>query len=144
MIMLDASVLIAHFDATNSHHDRAGELLLLAADHDEPLAASPVTLAEVLVGPARAGRLDQATAALDQLAVCAVALPQDAPLRLATLRVATALKMPDCCVLLAADQSDAAVATFDDRLADAASSHGLAVWGRFEFTTAPRDSPESA
>lgn len=69
MIVLDASVLIAHFDATDSHHDRAGELLLRAADQEQPLAASPITLAEVLVGPARTGRLDQATAALDQLRV---------------------------------------------------------------------------
>lgn len=72
MIVLDASVLIAHLDATDAHHDRACELLLLAAD-----------------------------------------------------------------------QGGDAVATFDDRLADAASSHGLAVWGRVEFTTGPRGSPES-
>jgi predicted nucleic acid-binding protein len=143
VIVLDASVLIAHLDATDSHHDRACELLLLAADQDEPLGASPITLAEVLVGPARANRLDQATAALDQLGVDAVVLPPDAPLRLATLRAGIALKMPDCCVLLAANQSGGAVATFDDRLADAAGSHGLAVWGRFEFTTRPRGSPES-
>ena len=129
MIVLDASVLIAHFDATDSHHDRAGELLLLAVDQEQPLGASPITLAEVLVGPARIGRMDQATAALDQLRVRPVALPQDTPLRLATLRAATSLPMPDCCVLLAADQAGDAVATFDDRLADVAKSHGLAVWG---------------
>lgn len=130
MIVLDASVLIAHLDASDSHHDHASELLLLAVDRDQPWGASPITLAEVLVGPARAGRLDQATAALDQLRVCPVALPPDAPLRLATLRAATNLAMPDCCVLLAADQVGDAVATFDDRLAKAASSHGVAVWGR--------------
>lgn len=130
MIVLDASVLIAHFDATDSHHDRAGELLLLAADQDRSLGVSPITLAEVLVGPARAGRTDQATAVLNQLRVCPVALPLDAPLRLATLRAATMLTMPDCCVLLAADQAADAIATFDDRLVDAARNHGLTVWGR--------------
>jgi predicted nucleic acid-binding protein len=130
MIVLDACVLIAHFDATDSHHDRAGELLLLASDQDRPLGASPITLAEVLVGPARAGRISQAVAVLDQLRVCPVTLPQDAPSRLATLRAATTLKMPDCCVLLAADQVAAAIATFDDRLAEVARDHGLAVWGR--------------
>lgn len=57
-------------------------------------------------------------------------LPQDAPSRLARLRAATTLKMPDCCVLLAADQLADAIATFDDRLADVARNHGLAVWGR--------------
>ncbi len=130
MIVLDASVLIAHFDATDSHHYRAGELLLLAADQDRTLGASLITLAEVLVGPARAGRIDEATAALGRLRVCTVTLPPDAAFRLATLRAATTLKMPDCCVLLAADQVADAIATFDDRLADAACNHGLTVWGR--------------
>lgn len=67
MIVLDAGVLIAHFDATDTHHNRAGELLRLAADQDQPLGASPITLAGVLVGPASAGRMEQATSALDQL-----------------------------------------------------------------------------
>jgi predicted nucleic acid-binding protein len=130
MIVLDASVLIAHFDATDAHHDRAGELLLLAANEGRRLGASLITLAEVLVGPARAGRIHQAAAALDQLGVCPMTLPQDAPFRLAALRAATTLKMPDCCVLLAADRLADAIATFDDRLADAARNHGLTVWGR--------------
>lgn len=129
MIVLDASVLIAHFDVTDAHHDRAGELLLQAADQEQTLGASPITLAEVLVGPARAGRLAQAAAALDQLGVCAVTLPPDAPLRLAALRAGAKPKLPDCCVLLAADQAGDTVATFDDRLADAARTHGLAVQG---------------
>ncbi|MGH3908192.1 MAG: PIN domain-containing protein, partial [Pseudonocardiaceae bacterium] len=120
----------AHFDGADAHHDRAGELLLLAADQDQALGASPITLAEVLVGPARAGRLAQAAAALDQLRVCAVNLPPDAPLRLAALRATTKLKLPDCCVLLAAGQAGDSVATFDDRLADAAHTYGLAVRGR--------------
>lgn len=93
-------------------------------------ASAPITLAEVLVGPARAGRTGQATFVLEQLRVCPVTLPQDAPSRLATFRAATTLTMPDCCVLLAADQVADAIATFDDRLADAARKHGLAVWGR--------------
>lgn len=129
MIVLDASVLIAHLDASDCHHSRAEELLLLAADQARPLGASPITLAEVLVDPALAGRIDQAAAALGQLGVCAVDLPRDAAVRLATLRAATTLKLPDCCVLLAADQVADAVATFDDRLAVAVRSHGLAVWG---------------
>lgn len=125
MIVLDASVLIAHFDATDVHHDRAGTLLLGVSD--EPLAASPLTLAEVLVGPARVGRMDCVTAALRQLDVTSVSLEQDAALRLAALRAGTNLKLPDCCVLLAAEQTRAAVATFDDRLATTARERGFAV-----------------
>lgn len=123
MIVLDASVLIAHLDATDVHHARAGELLLAVTD--EPLGASPLTLAEVLVGPARAGQLDRGTASLRQLEVTSVGFQDDAPMRLAVLRAGTGLKLPDCCVLLAAERTHGAVATFDARLADAAAAQGL-------------------
>ncbi|MBA3619533.1 MAG: type II toxin-antitoxin system VapC family toxin [Acidothermales bacterium] len=125
MIVLDASTLIAHLDASDAHHDRASALLL---DHsDEPLGGSPLSLAEVLVGPARAGQLDQATAVLHQLDVTSVGLAEDAPARLAVLRANTRLKMPDCCVLLAAEQTRGAVVTFDHRLAAAARERGFVV-----------------
>lgn len=127
MIVLDACVLIAHLDATDAHHACASALLLDAAD--EPLGASPLSLAEVLVGPARAGQLDRATAALYQLQVTSVLLGEDAPARLAVLRAGTSLKLPDCCVLLAAEQTHAVVATFDDRLATEARQRGFVVRG---------------
>ncbi|MDQ6910132.1 MAG: type II toxin-antitoxin system VapC family toxin [Actinomycetota bacterium] len=125
MIVLDASVIIAHLDKTDVHHERAGALLWEVAG--EPIGASPLTLAEVLVGPARAGQVDRGTALLHQLDVSSVLLDHDAPARLATLRAGTNLKLPDCCVLLAAEQTHGAVATFDDRLANAATAHGLVV-----------------
>ena len=77
MIILDASVLIAHLDEADAHHDRATELLIITAD--ETLGASPLTIAEVLVGPARAGTLDAARAALAALAVTMVPLAAEAP-----------------------------------------------------------------
>lgn len=125
MIVLDASVLIAHLDATDVHHERAGAILRDAVE--EPLGASPITLAEVLVGPARTGQVERGTAVLHELHVTSVRLLDDAPARLAVLRADTGLKLPDCCVLLAAEQTRGAVATFDDRLANAASEQGLAV-----------------
>jgi len=124
VIVLDASVLIAHLDASDAHHERATDLLLDAID--EPLAASPLTLAEVLVGPARAGRAVRAEEALRQLGVEAVALNADAPRDLAELRVRTQLRLPDCCVLLAARTARGYVVTFDDRLHRAAAGLGLA------------------
>jgi predicted nucleic acid-binding protein len=126
VIVLDASVLIAHFDANDAHHERASEVLVSIAD--DHMGASSLTLAEVLVGPARAGCLEQATAALRQLDIRAVAISEDASVRLATLRATTTLKLPDCCVLLAAETSAAAgIATFDDRLASAAGKLGFTV-----------------
>lgn len=129
MIVLDASVLIGHLDRADAHHDRAQELLLQVADQD--LAASTITLAEVLVAPARARQLDRATAALHELRVRSVSLGEDAHVRLATLRAGTGLKLPDCCVLLAAEQVHAAVATFDDRLAAASRDRGHLVLGAY-------------
>lgn len=126
MIVLDACVLIAHFDADDALHDLAHELLASLAEDE--LLASPITQAEVLVGPARVGRLDLALAALAQLDVRAVPLGDDAPARLALLRAETKLKLPDCCVLLAAEQEgNAAIATFDGRLDATARARGVAV-----------------
>ncbi len=125
MIACDASVLIAHLDVTDAHHERAVSVLLQVAP---PLVASPITLAEVLVGPARAGRLDEAHAALTSLRVREIALADDAAGRLAALRADTGLKLPDCCVLLAAqDASAQAVLSFDERLATVARRLGLIV-----------------
>lgn len=127
MIVLDASVLIAHLESTDSHHERATQLLLDSAE--QPLGASPLTLAEVLVGPARVDKLGLAQAALRDLDVTTIPLAEDAPARLARMRAVTRLRLPDCCVLLAAESVGGAVATFDERLASSAAEIGLAVLG---------------
>ena len=124
MIVVDASVLIAHLDQDDALHERA--LAALLATAEQPLGCSPITLAEVMVGPARAGRLGDARAAVVQLGVGEIPLGDDAAARLAGLRAETALKLPDCCVLLAAEDAPAgAVLTFDDRLAGAAERRRL-------------------
>jgi predicted nucleic acid-binding protein len=124
VIVVDASVLIAHLDERDALHARAGDALLAAADRR--LGCSPITLAEVLVGPARRDRLDAARAAVAELDVEEIALGEDAPVRLAALRAGSGLKMPDCCVLLAAQDSGAeAVLTFDDALAREVERLGL-------------------
>ncbi len=115
MIVLDASPLIAYFDAADALHERA--VASLRRLGGVRLAISPLTLAEVLVGPTRSGALDLIRTGLASLQVEEIGLPEDAAVRLASLRATTRLKLPDCCVLLAAQQSAAAVLTFDDRLA---------------------------
>ena len=59
--------------------------------------------------------------------ICWLSLPADAPIRLATLRARTGLRLPDCCVLLAAESERAAIATFDEQLASTATGLGLEV-----------------
>ncbi len=123
MIVLDASVLIGHLDGRDPHHDRAGALLEASAT--ESLGASTITLAETLVAPARAGRLRDAQRALEQLGVSELELGENSPGSLAELRAETGLKLPDCCVLLAAKQNEGAVASFDTDLCKAARKLGL-------------------
>lgn len=127
VIVLDASVLIAYLDGDDSQHLAAQSLLVEAVDED--LGVNPLTLAEVLVVPARDGRLEPTQAALRDLEVDELPFPSDTAVRLARLRATTGLKMPDCCVLLAAEDADASVATFDDRLVQTAQARNLSVIG---------------
>jgi predicted nucleic acid-binding protein len=124
VIVVDASALIAHLDERDALHERAEAALLAAAD--QPLGCSPLTLAEVLVGPARRDRLEEAHIALEALALDVIALAADAPTRLASLRADTGLRLPDCCVVLAAQDADASsILSFDDVLVREASRLGF-------------------
>lgn len=125
MIVLDASVLIAFLDGEDNHHVAAQQVLTQATDED--LAVNSLTLAEVLVAPIRDGRLEQALAALHALEVQELPFPADTAVRLAQLRATTGLKMPDCCVLLAAEDATASVASFDERLAQTAETRNLPI-----------------
>jgi predicted nucleic acid-binding protein len=125
MIVLDASVLIGHFESADQHHADATELLLSYAA--EPFGSSVVSLAEVYVGAARAGQADRLAQLLARLGVEPLDLPAGAARRLGELRASTGLKMPDCCVLYTAEHHGAALATFDERLASRATDLGLAV-----------------
>ena len=124
MIVVDASVLIAHLDERDALHTEAVTMLIDAAE--QPLAASSLTIAEVLVGPARQDRLEAAVDALGLLELQEIPFAADAAVRLAVLRATTNLKLPDCCVLLAAQDGRAeAIVTFDDRLGREAERLGL-------------------
>lgn len=123
LTVLDASILLAHLDPPDAHSDDATRILAESGE----LFASVVTLGEVLVGAVRAERLDeQLQALLSILEIAAVPLGRDSPAVLARLRVETKLRMPDCCVLYAAQAVRAdAVGTRDARLAAAARARGL-------------------
>jgi len=128
VIVLDASVLIAYLDGDDSHHLAAQSLLVEAVDDD--LGVNPLSLAEVLVVPARDGRLEPTQAALRDLEVDELPFPSDTAVRLAQLRATTGLKMPDCCALLSAEDAAATVASFDERLVQTAEARNLPVFGR--------------
>ena len=125
MIALDASVLIAHLHPGDVHHSAATRILLAAAPGS--MLVHTVTLAEVLVGAVRVGL---GTAMWDDVRAAGIDVAShdaDEPLRLAELRAVSGLKLPDCCVLDVAIRNHAAIATFDDALAEAARKHDVAV-----------------
>lgn len=125
MIVLDANVLIAHFAVRDAHSERALEIL----DTEEELSIHPLTLAEVLTKPARDGTATHYRQRITLMGVEQLPMPDEQPLALARLRATTPLKLPDCCVLAAALETGAALATFDTTLARVASEHGVAVVG---------------
>ena len=126
MLAFDACVLIAFLDSADVHHAKAHSIVLQSVGHER--WASPVTLTEVLVAPARAGQTAKAEEALRALSISQVPMGSDTPRRLAVLRAETGLKLPDCCVLLAAQDAAAdTIATVDHRLERAARALGFKV-----------------
>jgi predicted nucleic acid-binding protein len=125
VIALDASVLIAHLNPTDQHHQAATAILLAGAPGQ--MLVHTVTLAEVLVGGVRIG---QGASMRDDIRAAGIAVApydDDEPLRLAELRATSGLKLPDCCVLNVALHHNASLATFDDALAAAARQRGVRV-----------------
>ena len=123
MIVLDASVLIAYLEGEDEHHEAAEALL--AREIDDDFGANPLTLAEVLVVPARDHRLDEARLTLLELEVEELPFPGDTAVKLALLRSETGLKTPDCSVLLAAEHAGGRLASFDEALRNAAVKRSL-------------------
>ncbi|WP_169053978.1 type II toxin-antitoxin system VapC family toxin [Agromyces sp. H66] len=124
VIALDASVVIAHLSSRDPHHAAAGRFL--RAHLDAEFVMHPLTITEVLVGPMRVGAGSVAEHHLAELGITEWAPPPGAA-RLARIRVETGLKLPDCCVIDVAMGNRAGLATFDDRLARAASTFAVAV-----------------
>ena len=125
MIVVDASLLVAWLWPEDRHHDAADDFLTEWAGED--LILHPLTLAEVLVGGVRLDRGPEMVSDMEQLGIRVAAPADGEPLRVATLRATTGLKMPDCCVLDTAITNQADLATFDEALAAAARSAGLQV-----------------
>jgi len=127
VIVLDVTTLIAYLDDTDPNHLAA--TTLLGQQAASPFATSALTLAETLVRPVSSGTSDRVLDILvSQLEITTVPIMGNEAARLAEIRAHTGLKMPDCCVLLAAERVSASkLATFDARLARAAADRGLLV-----------------
>jgi len=120
LIVLDASVVIAHLDPDDALHASATSTLLECAQDDLRLPAS--AYAESLVDPARKGRLDETRDALAALQLEVVPIDRAVAERAASLRAhERGLRLPDALVLACGELLGAdAVLTADRR------------WRRFE------------
>ncbi len=125
MITLDASLLIAHLNPRDPHHDAATSYLRDSAG--ERLVIHSLNLAEVLIGGVRAGRGQEMLSDLHAIGLRVADRPEGEPLRLANLSVECGLKLPDCCALDTALVTESALATFDDALAGAARKRHVTV-----------------
>lgn len=125
IMVLDTSYLIAQANPDDKHHAAATSILASWSHYD--YAASVMTLAEFYVIPAQTDKLAQAHKFVDNLRVRALDIPADAAAELAAIRADNGLKLPDACVLYAAQQHGEALATFDAKLAAAALASGLRV-----------------
>jgi predicted nucleic acid-binding protein len=125
VIVLDASVVIAALYSSDPHHPTASALL--EANAAQGFAVHPMTLAEVLVGGARVGRLNQLRRKIYNMGIEVFAPDSDEPLLLAEIRANTALKLPDCCVLATALSLSSPLITFDSRLRAAAAAQSIVV-----------------
>jgi len=128
VIVLDASVVIALLDKSDLHHDRS--LQLFDENAPEGFFMHSLTMAEVLVVAARNGSANARFAQLSTAGISVAPQLDDEPVALAELRASTGLRLPDCCVLVAALHSGSAVATFDERLAREAARVGVLVVSR--------------
>jgi predicted nucleic acid-binding protein len=115
LIVLDATVVIAHLDPADALHGPATRALLEVASEDLRLPAS--AYAETLVDPARKGRLDEARDALTALRLQIVPLDASLAERAASLRARErALRLPDALVLACGEPLGAdAILTTDRR-----------------------------
>ncbi len=125
MITLDASVVIAHLDPHDPHHQAAAEYLRGSAA--EEWVIHSLNLAEVLVGGVRAGRGQEMLADLEVIGLRVADRPDGESLRLANLRASSGLKLPDCCALDTALSTASTLATVDDGLAKAARQRHVTV-----------------
>lgn len=122
-VTLDARVVIALTTTDDAHHAWAVRLIDGASQDD--MSISALTLAESLVGSARAGRAYDMHHELNIAGVRTVPLPAEAAIEIAHLRASSGLRMPDAVVLHTAITQGAALATTDRALATAARAAGI-------------------
>lgn len=126
IIVLDASALIALASSKDPNHEWALKMFRDTANFE--LQMNALTQAEVLVHPARAGKMDSFLKSISELGLEITPVESKDSSKLANIRASTSLKMPDAVVLQQAIKIAGSIATTDEQLAKAAKAKGVGVF----------------
>jgi predicted nucleic acid-binding protein len=126
IVVLDASALIALASSKDPHHDWA--LKMFRDTTSFQLQMTALTQAEVLVHPAKAGKLEKFLKLISELDLEITPIESSDSSKLANIRATTNLKMPDAVVLHQAVKEKGSIATTDGQLAKVARSNGVGVF----------------
>jgi predicted nucleic acid-binding protein len=119
--VLDADVLIGALDGNNAHHARARELLTRWHINKDACTTSVVNLTEVLVAPAaEVARLAAAREAIAALGVTVHHPSEAIGVEAARLRQRYPISLPDAFCLATAKHTGSTVASFDQKILNAA------------------------
>lgn len=94
MIVLDARVFVAYLQGEDVRNEAAETLLAREIGHD--FGFNPLTIAEVLVVPARDDRLDEIRLILQELEVQRIPFPADTACKLSHFRYQLGVAVPGC------------------------------------------------
>lgn len=116
-LALDASVVVALFNADDVHHSRAVAEFGGAVDRGEDLAMAASAYSEIMVHALRQRRDDLIDDFVDRLGIEVIAIDRSIGRRAAELRAEhRTLRLPDALVLATAQLRGARLLTFDERL----------------------------
>ena len=125
-VVLDADVVIGALDASDAHHPMATERFLAWDAASIARLLSPVTLTEVLVGPAtEPAVLRSARRAIAALGIAVHAPNEAIAVEAARLRGRHPISLPDAYVLATARQLGSQPVSFDRNVQRAAEAEGL-------------------
>jgi predicted nucleic acid-binding protein len=127
-VVVDADVVIGALDGSDPHHPEARALFTGWQERDDARLLSAVNLTEVLVAPAAdRSRLQAAREAISALGV-AIHRPGDAiAVEAARLRSSHPISLPDAYCLATAHHTGGSLASFDEKILQAARAEGIAI-----------------
>jgi predicted nucleic acid-binding protein len=126
VVVLDASALIALASSKDPNHNWALKMFRDTASFQLQMTA--LTQSEVLVHPAKAGKLEKFLKLISELDLEITPIDSNDSSKIASIRATTTLKMPDVVVLHQALKVKGAIATTDGELAKVARGKNVGVF----------------